>query len=232
MPAVAGHSCQTSLPLSLPTDGFHTDTLIIKESKSISKEVSPYCYINAHWSLGGCEHWISSVSLKTDIKYLGCWERGNHIQYREKERSDFEALLSNIVWFYSPNVRFSCYFSCKNQLFLRHLFSGVKKETRVDYVTEWKTVLVTSYSFYQAKMPNVFWFQHPKYEGFQIFFDLHCDCKPNTFQVLNITVCFFNILLGWIMGLLTEKWINTLTDWENKSVKMKNNQLLTFLDWC
>lgn len=101
----------------------------IKEAKSISKEVSPYCYINAHQSLGGCEHWISSVSLTTDIKYLGCWERDNHIQYREKERSAFKALLSNIVWFYSPNVGFSCYFSCKNLLFLRHLFSGVKKET-------------------------------------------------------------------------------------------------------
>lgn len=48
---VAGHSCQTSLPLSLPADMLTAFTLTrrkgnIKEYESISTEVSPYCFIN------------------------------------------------------------------------------------------------------------------------------------------------------------------------------------------
>lgn len=48
---VAGHSCQTSLPLSLPTDMLTAFTLSrrkrnIKDTESISTEVSPYCFIN------------------------------------------------------------------------------------------------------------------------------------------------------------------------------------------
>lgn len=124
---------------------WHTEENI-KESKSISRVVSCYSYINAHWSLGGCEH-LESSSLRTDITYFGVSGEYYTITFsKEKRKGHFTShycqLLCNCIFypllgFLITTVKF---FSClATYLSKKHIYHWI----RIDYLTERTTVLKT-----------------------------------------------------------------------------------------